>query len=154
MEKKNKFMQMALELAKRCSKFNDIPVGCIIVNSKKEIIGSGYNSCIMNNDPTAHAEVLAIRMACVKENTLILDKSSLYVTLEPCMMCEHLIRETRIKNVFFGAYNLNYRKKKIIQNSRSNIFFSESKYSFNGGFEEKECKKLLKNFFQNLRKKT
>ena len=143
---------MAIKLAKESLKSDDIPVGCIVLNSKDEIIGSGYNSCIKNNDPTAHAEVLAIRMACKKEKNTVLDNSSLYVTLEPCIMCEHLIVETRIKKVFFGAYNLNYRKKKIISNARSNFFYSESKYRFYGGFQEVECSRLLTNFFKELRK--
>ena len=152
MEKKNKFMDIAVKLAKKSLKFEDIPVGCVITNSNNKIIGKGYNSCIKNNDPSAHAELLAIRMACKREGSLILDTASLYVTLEPCMMCEHLIKEARIKKVFFGAYNLNFRKKKLVYNSRSNIFFSESKYGFYGGFNEEECSNLLKNFFSKLRK--
>lgn len=148
-----KRMKIAINLAQKSLKFNDVPIGCVIFDSNNKCIGKGYNSCIKNNDPSAHAEVLAIKNACKKKKTLVLENSSLYVTLEPCQMCETLIKATRIKNIFFGAYNIKYRKDRILHPNK-NFFFSESKYCFNGGFEEELCAKILKDFFIRLREIT
>lgn len=142
-------MQMALKLAKKSLRNGDVPVGCVIFDSNKNCIGTGFNSCIKNNDPSAHAEVLAIRNACKHLNTLFLTDVVLYVTLEPCSMCEALIKEARIKKVFFGAYNL--RKEIKDKKNFSHIFQSDSKYRFYGGFEEESCAKVLKEFFAKLR---
>ena len=147
-------MKKAIQLTKKCEAHKDVPVGCVIVDSKNRYISSGFNSCIRKNDPSAHAEVIAIKRACKKKKTLILDDVSLYVTLEPCLMCQTLINETRIKNVFFGAYNLSFRKKKMFKPFQKKLFLSESKYQFFGGFMEKECSIILKNFFCSLRKNT
>ena len=147
-------MKKAIELTKKCKDHKDVPVGCVIVDSKNRYLSSGFNSCIRKNDPSAHAEVIAIKQACKKKKTLILDDVSLYVTLEPCLMCQTLIKETRIKNVFFGAYNLSFRKKKMFKSFQKELFLSESKYEFYGGFMENECSIILKNFFGSLRKDT
>lgn len=143
-------MKMAIKQAKKSLKFNDVPIGCVIFDENNKCIGKGFNSCIRTNDPSAHAEIIAIRDACKTKNTLILDKSSLYVTLEPCQMCESLIKFTRINKIFFGAYNSKFRKKKKII-VKQNFFYSESKYAFFGGFEEDLCSKMLKDFFKQLR---
>lgn len=117
-----KRMKIAINLAQKSLKFNDVPIGCVIFDSNNKCIGKGYNSCIKNNDPSAHAEVLAIKNACKKKKTLVLENSSLYVTLEPCQMCETLIKATRIKNIFFGAYNIKHRKDRILHPNK-NFFF-------------------------------
>ncbi len=143
-------MRMAIKEAKKSLKFNDVPIGCVIFDENSKCIGKGFNSCIRKNDPSAHAEIMAIRDACKKKNTLILNRSSLYVTLEPCQMCESLIKFTRIKNIFFGAYNSKFRGKKKLT-TKENFFYSESKYVFFGGFEEDLCSRMLKDFFKQLR---
>ena len=100
----------------------------------------------MKNDPTAHAEILAIRKACKKLNLKKLNELSIYVTLEPCKMCEYAIYQAGIKKIFFGAYS----EKNPLLHKKINYHLEENGCQFYGGIEEEECSELLKNFFKNL----
>ena len=100
------YMEKALELAYTSAQQDEIPVGCLIVNSATdEIIASTHNLSQHSEDATAHAEILAIRQACqaLKQNRLW--DMDMYVTLEPCTMCAAAISFARIKNLYFGAYD-------------------------------------------------
>ena len=97
------FMKLALDLAKKSFKQNEIPVGCVLVNDKNEIISCASNSMVQNHDPTSHAEIVAIRKACKKLKTTKLLNFSIYTTLEPCLMCESLIISVGIKKIYFGV---------------------------------------------------
>ncbi len=111
-------MNFALKLAQSSSSKNEIPVGCVIADSKGKIISYAINSTFKKNDPTAHAEIIAIRKACKKLKTRKLIDFSIFITLEPCKMCEAAILQSGIKKIFFGAYSDYFRifkeKKKII----------------------------------------
>jgi tRNA(adenine34) deaminase len=96
------FMREALEYAKEAAKLGEIPVGCVIVKDG-EIIGVGHNMSIATNDPSAHAEVVAIRKAARALENYRLKGCTLYVTLEPCVMCAGLIAHARIDRVVYGA---------------------------------------------------
>ena len=96
------FMTRALELAQQAEEINEIPVGAVVVHQGK-IIGEGYNQSITLNDPSAHAEMLAIRNAGLTQNNYRLLDCTLYVTLEPCPMCAGLLVHSRIKRLVFGA---------------------------------------------------
>src|SRR5215204_6441575 len=98
----NYWMQKALKLAHEAEAKGEVPVGAILVY-ENEIIGSGHNQPISSNDPTAHAEIMALRSAASKINNYRLVNTSLYVTLEPCIMCAGGLVHARIKNLFFGA---------------------------------------------------
>ena len=143
-------MELATEIAKKSFNEVDVPVACVIVNSKKELISYASNVVIKNNDATAHAEIEAIRKACkvVKDSKLY--DMSLYVTLEPCTMCESAIYQARIKEVFFGAYNRNFRN--TFKNIRYKYNYSKKKFQFFGGFKEEENSLLLKKYFKEVRK--
>ncbi|MGJ8648534.1 MAG: tRNA adenosine(34) deaminase TadA [Marinomonas colpomeniae] len=97
-----KWMELALELAAKAALENEIPVGAIVVLND-EVIGEGYNSPISLCDPTAHAEIQAIRMACKATNNYRLPGATLYVTLEPCSMCAGAIIHSRIDRVVYAA---------------------------------------------------
>ena len=124
-------------------------MGCVIVNNKQQLVSYAGNRVVKKYDPTAHAEIEAIRNACKVMNNYRLFGMSLYVTLEPCSMCESAIFQSRIQNVFFGAYNEKFRNslKKICENYHS----SHSKYQYFGGFKERENIKILRSYFKNLR---
>ena len=142
-------MIFALHLAKKAGLAGEIPVGCVIVDNEMKIISYATNLVEKNQDPTAHAEILAIRKACKKLNRTKLDKASLYVTLEPCKMCEFAIIQAGIKRVYFGAYSNSLKT----QDQKLKNFFSKSKkYEYLGGIKELECQNLLVSFFQNMRK--
>ncbi len=85
------FMKFAIDLAKHSRRIGEIPVGCVIVDDKNKMVSYAFNSMKKNHDPTAHAEIIAIRKACNKLKTTKLLGFSLYVTLEPCLMCESAI---------------------------------------------------------------
>jgi|TARA_Y100000991_G_C21965135_1_gene346476 tRNA(adenine34) deaminase len=144
----NDLMDYAINLAFKSLELNEVPVGCVIADEDGSVIGYGYNSSIKNSDPTSHAEIMAIRMACKKKKNQRLIGCSLYVTLEPCKMCEAAIHFTGIKKVYFGAYS---QSAKIFENKKNKYHKELNGYSFHGGINEKECNKLLKNFFKKLR---
>lgn len=141
-------MKFAIELAERAENYNEVPVGCVIADHNQKLVSYANNSMIENNDPTCHAEIVAIRSACRKLKTTKLLNFSIYITLEPCQMCEALIINVGIKNVYFGAYSeslKNYKKK------LKNYFLSRKGYNFLGGFEERRCSKLLTKSFRKRR---
>ena len=139
------FMYRALELAKQAS--GEIAIGAVIVKNG-EIIAEAHNQKEKNNDVTSHAEILAIRQAEQKLGNWRLEDCDLYVTLEPCPMCAWAIINSRIKNVYFGSYDINYGAlgSKIdlrkIANSKLNVY---------GGIMEQECDKILNECFEGLR---
>ncbi len=101
MSEKNLFMMRAIELSIESAKSKGGPFGCVIVKNNK-IIAEGSNKVTMNNDPTAHGEIVAIRAACQKLNTFNLSECDLYSSCEPCPMCLSAIYWSRIKNIFYA----------------------------------------------------
>ena len=98
-------MQAALSLAKVAADKGDVPVGAIVVNDAGEILGTGQNLREQNNDPTAHAEIVALRNASEKFGSWRLDDLTIVVTLEPCAMCAGAILQSRIKRLVFAAWD-------------------------------------------------
>lgn len=131
-------MQEALKLAKTAFEEDEVPVGAVVAYGNK-IVGKGYNQIEKLNDPTAHAEILAITAACNLLGSKYLDKCTLYVTLEPCMMCTGAIREAQIQKVIFAAPDSSHRK------SAPNLF------EVQGGLLEAEASELIKSFFRRKR---
>lgn len=99
-------MQRALQLAEIAAQQNEVPVGAVLVNNAdQQIIGEGYNCPISSNDPTAHAEIIAMRKAAQKLNNYRLVDTTLYVTLEPCAMCAGAMIHARIKRLVFATHD-------------------------------------------------
>lgn len=140
------FMEEAFIEAKKSE--SDIPVGCII-ELNGEIIARAHNEKELNNDPTAHAEILAIKMASNKLNSWRLLGCNLYVTLEPCPMCAWAILNSRINAVYFSSYDIKYGA----MGSKINLSdISNHKIKVYGGIMEDFGDKLLDDYFKNLRK--
>lgn len=98
-----KFMNIALNEAEKAKLQNEVPVGAVIVDAKGELVASAHNMVITLSDPTAHAEILAIRKASTILANYRLLNTSLYVTIEPCIMCMGALIHARIKRVIYGA---------------------------------------------------
>lgn len=144
----NYWMRRALNLAKKAEDEAEVPVGAIVVQDNK-IIGEGFNLSISNCDPTAHAEIMAIRDACKKKNNYRLPDATLYVTLEPCPMCAGAIIHSRLAKVIYGARD--------IKSGALGGFMDLNEHKWNhniastAGILEEECSSILKEFFKARR---
>jgi len=139
-------MQQAIAIAREVKSSGDVPVGALIVNEAGEILSSGKNEREKDNDPTAHAEIVAIRKASKKIGSWRLDELTLVVTLEPCVMCAGAILQSRVKRLVFGAFD---QKAGSVGSSLDVIrdVRALSKVEVVSGVLEDECKKLLSDFF-------
>lgn len=143
-------MQAALLQAKDAAAHGDIPVGAIIVNDLGEIIATGKNERKINNDPTAHAEVVVIRQAGEKTGNYRLDDLTLVVTLEPCVMCAGAILQSRIKRLIFGAFD---EKAGAVGSTMDVIRGDRQLFTVEviSGVAKDECAKVLGDFFTTKR---
>jgi len=144
-------MKEALKQAKKAYRIGETPIGAIIVRNG-EIIARAYNKRETKKCVTYHAEILAIEKACKKLGGWRLPGCDLYVTMEPCPMCAGAIVQSRIENVYFGAYDYKYG----CCGSKTNIFEPGLFYynvNYVGGILETESKELIQSFFKELRKK-
>lgn len=139
------FMKIAIEEAKCAGE--DVPIGAVLVVDG-QIIAKSSNKREVNNQPSAHAEVVVIDEAARLLGGWRLDDAVLYVTLEPCPMCATLILQSKIKSVFFGAYDTTYGAFGSKLDMRQII---NSKISVKGGILEDECQKLILEFFKERR---
>ena len=146
----NKYMNLAIEQARLAERHGEVPVGAVLVSPQGDVAVKSANSMICSCDPTAHAEILAIRSGCASMGTMRLDGFDLYVTLEPCAMCTGAISHARIARLYFGAYD---PKSGGVENG--SCFFSQPQCHFRpqifGGILEMETGKIIQEFFQKLR---
>ncbi|MCM1132591.1 MAG: nucleoside deaminase [Ruminococcus flavefaciens] len=146
------YMERALELAGLASDEGEVPVGAVIIKkSTGEIIGEGRNMRESEKNALAHAEIIAINQACRKLGGWRLPDCALYVTLEPCPMCCGAIINSRIDDVYFGAYDLKAGSAESVQKMFS-LPYNHKPNSY-GGIMEHECSAVLKKFFRELREK-
>ena len=144
-----KFMAEALKEAEKSANFDEVPVGAVIVKDGK-IIARGHNLRERSNDPTAHAEIMAIRKACKKLKSWRLEGCTIYVTIEPCSMCAGTILWTRIQRVVYGAND----PKGGALGSSYNLFEVKNinhKVEITRGVLENRCAGLMTSFFRNKR---
>ena len=144
-----KFMAEALKEAEKSANFDEVPVGAIIVKDEK-IIARGHNLRERKNDPTAHAEIVAIRKACKKLKSWRLEGCTIYVTIEPCSMCAGTLLWTRIKRIVYGAKD----PKGGSLGSSYNLFEVKNinhHPEIEGGVLEEKCSTLMTSFFRSKR---
>lgn len=144
-----KHMFSALQLAETALYEKEVPVGAVVVFENKPI-GKGYNQTNRLNDPTAHAEMLAITAASNQRKTNNLKDCDLYVTLEPCIMCIGAALNARIKNIYFSIYDPKFGACGSLYNLAEDGRYNHKVNLFSGIYEE-ESKNLLKRFFVELR---
>ncbi len=142
------FLQRALTLAEHAQTQHEVPVGAVVVY-KNKIIGEGFNQPITTHDPTAHAEIMALRHAAKQLKNYRLNDCDIYVTLEPCAMCAAAMIHARINTCFFGAYDPKSSATIIVNSELSTTLNHQVKLS--GGILEKECSAMIKEFFKQRR---
>ena len=143
-------MDQAIAIAKEATTTGDVPVGAIVIDKDGVIIGQGSNEREANNDPTAHAEIVAIRNATSRIQSSRLDGCTLIVTLEPCAMCAGAIAQSRISDLIFGAWD---EKAGAVGSVWDVIRDPRALYKINviAGVRESDCAKLLTDFFESQR---
>ena len=141
-------MEIALQEAEHGMQIGEVPIGAVITTKNKQVLSVAHNEVILRNDPTAHAEILAIRKACERLETHHLDGYEMYVTLEPCEMCLNAILLSRIKKLYFGAYNVKYNS---VLFKRNMIECLDNNLEVIGGVKEASSSQILKLFFSSRR---
>lgn len=145
------YMQRAFMLAEKAKSQDEVPVGAVIVHDDK-IIGEGWNQPISSNDPTAHAEIMALRDAAKKLSNYRLPEATMYVTLEPCAMCAGAIVHARLAKLIYAIAD----SKTGACGSVFNLLQTEElnhKVEIQKGIMEDECRDLIQNFFKEKRVK-
>ena len=147
-----KYMKKALVQAKHALELGEVPIGCVIVCGGK-VVGRGYNRRNTKKTTLAHAEITAIDQASRRLGDWRLEDCDMYVTLEPCTMCAGVIIQSRLRKVYFGAYE----PKSGAVVSCNDIFDvshgHNHKVEFEGGILEEPCSKMMLDFFRNIRKR-
>lgn len=143
------FMKQALKEAKKAISRGEVPVGCVIVKDN-EIIARSYNKRDQKKDVLGHAEIGAIQKANKKMNAWILEDCTIYVTLEPCLMCAGAILQSRIKRLVYAAKEPKFGAVESVARVLDNDAWNH-KIEVTGRILEEESSKLLKSFFQKLR---
>ncbi|MDQ3010600.1 MAG: tRNA adenosine(34) deaminase TadA [Acidobacteriota bacterium] len=145
------FMGFALDEAKRARSLNEVPIGAIVVLDK-HVIGTGYNQPIRLSDPTAHAEILALRQAAEQIGNYRLTDSTLYVTIEPCAMCAGAIVNARIRRLVYGAMEERAGGVNSVFQICTNSSLNH-RVEVISGVREEECREFMQSFFRGRRGK-
>ena len=144
------FMELALEEAKRAGQIGEVPVGAVLISENDEILAAAYNQTIKLADPTAHAEILALRKAALEINNYRLLNTTLYVTVEPCIMCMGAIVHARISQVVFGTTDPKWGAAGSLYNYAEDERLNHRVEIMSGVCAE-DCRRLMQDFFRTKR---
>ena len=150
MEDDIKYMQMALAEARKAYQRAEVPIGAVVV-CNDQVVGRGFNLREQTQDPTSHAEMIALREAAANEDSWRLEDCQLYVTLEPCPMCAGAILQSRIKRLVYGASDPKAGAVRSLYQLLDDNRFNHQVEEVEAGVLEKESAQLLKDFFRELR---
>ena len=144
------WMHRALEHARQAYQADEVPIGAVIVGAG-ELISSGYNRCLSDCDPCAHAEIVALRAAARQLGNYRLNGLSIFVSCEPCAMCLAALVQARIRNIYFGCYE---PKTGAIASAYSGLEYARrNKLNWRGGILQEQCAELMQSFFQGKRRR-
>ena len=141
-------MSLAIKEAIKARKKNEVPVGAIIVDGCGNVIAKAHNLVETRNDPTCHAEKLVIEKALKITGQRFLNDCDIWVTLEPCVMCAGLIKQTRIRRLYYGAED---KKGGAVDNGVRVFSDNKTTIEIYSGFSATQSERLLKDFFHNIR---
>ena len=145
-----KFMEITLSEAKKAEQIDEIPVGAVLVSENGEILSAAHNQTIKLIDPTAHAEILALRKAALEINNYRLLNTTLYVTVEPCIMCMGAIVHARISRVVFGAADPKWGAAGSLYNYAEDDRLNHQ-VEITAGVRAQDCRRLMQDFFRAKR---
>ncbi len=145
------FMGIALDEAKKAGQIGEVPIGAILVSENGTVLSAGHNQTIKQVDPTAHAEILVLRAAAIKVHNYRLLNTSLFVTVEPCMMCMGALVHARVKRIIYGATDPKWGAAGSLYNF-SEDFRLNHRVEIITGVREEECRELIQAFFRAKRK--
>ena len=145
------WMQKALQLAQIAFNNGEVPVGAVLVNADGKMLGSGWNKMVSNHDPTMHAEILAIKQACLTERNYRLDGCTLYATLEPCCMCAGAMIHARIKRLVFATRDFKSGAAGSVYNLLHGYPLNHQ-IIIDEGIMQADAAKLLADFFELRRR--
>ncbi|KTD26879.1 tRNA-specific adenosine deaminase [Legionella israelensis] len=140
------WMKQAYELALKAQRQNEVPVGAVLVDENHRLLGQGYNTVLKHHDPTAHAEIIAVREAARSLGNYRLLNTTLYVTLEPCPMCAGALVQARIKRLVFATRDFKTGAAGSIFNLAHNLLLNH-RIQIDEGPMQYECASLLTDFF-------
>ena len=146
-----RWMKVALHEAVKAIEKQEIPIGAVLVAENEELLSAAHNQTIVGKDPTAHAEILALRQAADKVDNYRLLNTTLYVTVEPCPMCMGAAIHARVERIVFGARDPKWGAAGSLYNFAEDQRFNHQPKVLEG-ICENECKQLMQNFFQTKRK--
>jgi tRNA(adenine34) deaminase len=146
------WMRMALQAAQDARELGEVPVGACLINSNGEVLAIAGNRTITSNDPTAHAEVLALRESAAKIGNYRLTETVLYTTIEPCAMCAGALVNARIKRLVFGAHDERFGAVESVFQLCDSSYLNH-RIEITKGVLADECKRLIQEFFKGRREK-
>jgi tRNA(adenine34) deaminase len=149
-EDDKKYMQLAIKEAKKAGQKDEVPVGAVLVSESGDILSLSHNQVITFADPTAHAEISALRIAAIKILNYRLLNTTLYVTIEPCVMCMGAIVHARVARVVFGAKDLKWGAAGSLYNFAEDTRLNHRPEIIPGVCRD-ECRKLIQEFFRSKR---
>ena len=144
------FMELALEEAKKAGQMGEVPIGAILVSDSGAVLSAAHNRTVKLVDPTAHAEILALRDAAIKHNNYRLLNTVLFVTIEPCIMCMGALVHARVKRVIYGANDPKWGAAGSLYDF-SDDFRLNHRIEIIKGVREEECRALMQAFFRAKR---
>jgi tRNA(adenine34) deaminase len=145
-----KFMELALKEANKAEQIGEVPVGAVLVSENGEILSAAHNQTIKLADPTAHAEILALRKAALEINNYRLLNTTLYVTVEPCIMCMGAIVHARISRVVFGTTDPKWGAAGSLYNYAEDDRLNH-RVEITAGVHAEDCRRLMQDFFRAKR---
>jgi tRNA(adenine34) deaminase len=143
-----RMMRLALQEARRARSAGEVPIGAVLAKGS-DVLGAGFNQPIASNDPTAHAEIVALRGAAQRLGNYRLPDTTLYVTLEPCLMCVGAIVNARVARVVYGASEPKFGAVESLLDARS--LAANHRFEAEGGVLGDECRELMQDFFRSKR---
>lgn len=145
------YMQIALEEARQAAEIQEVPVGAVLVSAEGDILARSHNRTISNSDPSAHAEMLAMRQAAARLKNYRLLNTTLYVTVEPCLMCMGAIIHARIQRVYFGTRDTKWGAARSLYNLGEDRRLNHHPEIMEGLLLD-ECRGLIQGFFRERRR--